>query len=98
MTAASSVASSPPSARSLLARFWRDFLRQYRKEFAFVAVLMVLSVVLQLPAPLLTMRIVDAAVGHARLDLVTRLSLLFASLVLLRHVFSFVNERATLAL
>src|SRR5215213_10918753 len=70
--------SSPtPQIRELFVRFWRDFLGRYRGGFVRVGLLMVLSVVLQLPAPLLTMRIVDAAVGGATLELITRVSLLF---------------------
>lgn len=90
--------SSAPSAFTLFVRFWRDFLGRYRRPFAGVGLLMVLSVVLQLPAPLLTMRLVDAAVGGATLSVITRVSLLFGALVVLRHVFSFLNERATLVL
>jgi subfamily B ATP-binding cassette protein MsbA len=100
MTPSASAASGPaaPSALQLFVRFWRDFLRRYRRAFAGVGALMVLSVVLQLPAPLLTMRIVDAAVAGSTLSLITQVSLLFAALVVLRHVFSFINERATLVL
>jgi ABC-type multidrug transport system fused ATPase/permease subunit len=100
MTPSAPAPSGPaaPSALQLFVRFWRDFLRRYRRAFGGVGALMVLSVVLQLPAPLLTMRIVDAAVGGATLSLITRVSLLFAALVVLRHVFSFINERATLVL
>ncbi|HEU4453944.1 MAG TPA: ABC transporter ATP-binding protein [Longimicrobium sp.] len=99
-SASASVSSAPavPRARHLFVRFWRDFLGRYRRAFVGVGVLMVLSVVLQLPAPLLTMRIVDAAVGGATLSLITRISLLFGALVVLRHVFSFINEHATLVL
>jgi subfamily B ATP-binding cassette protein MsbA len=100
MTPSAPAASGPaaPSALQLFVRFWRDFLRRYRRAFAGVGALMVLSVVLQLPAPLLTMRIVDAAVAGSTLSLITQVSLLFAALVVLRHVFSFINERATLVL
>lgn len=84
--------------RSLFLRFWRDFLSGYRGGFVRVGLLMVLSVALQLPAPFLTMRIVDAAVAKAGMDVVGQVALLFGALVVLRHVFSFVNEYATLVL
>ncbi len=78
--------------------FWRDFLVGYRGGFVGVAVLMVLSVVLQLPAPFLTMRIVDAAVDGADLGSIGRIALVLGILVVLRHVFAFVNEHVTLVL
>jgi ABC-type multidrug transport system fused ATPase/permease subunit len=84
--------------RSLFLRFWRDFLSRYRSGFVRVGLLMVLSVALQLPAPFLTMRIVDAAVASAGMDVVGQVALLFGALVVLRHVFSFVNEYTTLVL
>ncbi|HET6231836.1 MAG TPA: ABC transporter ATP-binding protein [Longimicrobiaceae bacterium] len=91
-------ADETPHVSKLFLRFWRDFLRAYRGKFAWVGTLMVLSVLLQLPAPLFTMYVVDAAVAGAKLDRITLISLAFAALVLLRHVFAFVNERATLVL
>lgn len=84
--------------RMLFLRFWRDFLSRYRGGFVRVGLLMVLSVALQLPAPFLTMRIVDAAVARAGMDIVGQVALLFGALVVLRHVFSFVNEYTTLVL
>ena len=59
---------------------------------------MVLTVLLQLPAPLLTMYIIDSAVGQNSLGLVAQLSLLFAGLIIARHVSSYLNEAITLRL
>lgn len=86
------------NTRQLLLRFWSDFLRRYRGRFVRVGSLMVVSVLLQLPAPLLTMYIVDQAVAHAGLDRITQVALVFTGLIVLRHVLSFVNERVTLVL
>jgi ABC-type multidrug transport system fused ATPase/permease subunit len=86
------------STRAIFTRFWADFLRRYKRAFVAVGVLMVLSVVLQLPAPILTMHIVDAAVAGSDLNRISQLALLFAGLIVLRHVFAFINERSTLVL
>src|SRR5215216_2001641 len=91
-------ASKDERSFSLISRFWRDFLRQYRRRFASVGLLMVLSVLLQLPVPLLTMYIIDSAVGTRRLDLIHQLALVLVALVIVRHVFSYLNETITLRL
>jgi ABC-type multidrug transport system fused ATPase/permease subunit len=57
---------------------------------------MILSVALQLPAPILTMRVIDAALPHKDLNLLNTLVGLLLALVLLRHIFSYLNETATL--
>jgi ATP-binding cassette subfamily B protein len=94
--------SAPPGAasgsRGLVWRFWRDFLRQHSGAIIGVALLMILAVLLQLPAPVLTMYIVDHALASATTDHITRLALLFAGMVILRSAFSYVSETATLKL
>jgi ABC-type multidrug transport system fused ATPase/permease subunit len=59
---------------------------------------MVAGVLLQLPAPILTMYIVDSAVDGASTEWITKLALVFLGLILLRSALSFVSERATLQL
>jgi ABC-type multidrug transport system fused ATPase/permease subunit len=86
------------SSFSLISRFWQDFLSRYRGRFVWVGALMVLSVVLQLPVPLLTMLIIDNAVATRRLDLIDQLALVLAVLVVARHVFAYLNEAITLRL
>jgi ABC-type multidrug transport system fused ATPase/permease subunit len=83
---------------ALLKKFWRDFMGQHKVAFTQAAVLMVLAVLLQLPVPLLTMRIIDAAVGARELSIINQLSLALVALVVLRHVFSYIHESVTLRL
>ncbi len=83
---------------ALVRRFWRDFLRQHRAKFFAVAGLMVLTVLLQLPTPLLTMFIIDSAVQGKDFDVITQLALVFLGLIVVRHVASFLNENLTLKL
>jgi ABC-type multidrug transport system fused ATPase/permease subunit len=59
---------------------------------------MVLCVLLQLPIPMLTMYIIDHTVSVRNVDLLTRVSLLLAALVVAKHVFSYFNETLTLRL
>jgi ABC-type multidrug transport system fused ATPase/permease subunit len=82
----------------LLKSFWRDFIGQHRGAFAVAAGLMALSILLQLPVPLLTMHIIDAAVEDNRLSVVNQLVLALVALVILRHVFSYIHESVTLRL
>lgn len=83
---------------ALVRRFWRDFLQQYRGRFLVVGTLMVLTVLLQLPTPLLTMYIIDSAVEQKNLDIVSMLALVLAALVVFRHVAAYFNETITLRL
>ena len=60
--------------------------------------LMVLSVLLQLPVPVLMMYIIDHTISSKNTDLLTKVSLLLAALVVTKHVFSYLNESLTLRL
>lgn len=83
---------------SLIAQFARDFLRLYAGSCIAVGILMVLSVLLQLPIPILTMYIIDHTVAAKNFDLLTQVALLLAGLVVAKHVFSYLNETMTLRL
>ena len=83
---------------SLLKRFWRDFVWRRRSIVVLAATLMILSVLLQLPVPLLTLRIIDAVVADQSLSIVNQLALALMALVILRHVFSYIHEKVTLQL
>lgn len=87
-----------PRFLSLLKKFWRDFMGQHKAAFAQAATLMVMAVLLQLPVPLLTMHIIDAAVSTQQLSKINQLSLALVALVVLRHVFSYIHESVTLRL
>jgi ABC-type multidrug transport system fused ATPase/permease subunit len=92
---------SPPQSSkplALILHFWRSFLGRYHRRFACVGVLMVLSVALQLPVPLLTMFIIDSAVKTRHLDLVDHLALALGGLIVVRHVFSYLHDTITLRL
>lgn len=78
--------------------FWRDFLKQYKKLFLAVGALMALSIALQLPAPLLTMYLVDSAVEAADPDVITQIALVLVALVVARHIFWYLNDNITLHL
>jgi ABC-type multidrug transport system fused ATPase/permease subunit len=80
----------------LIARFFRDFLWPHRLAGLKIGALMVLSVALQLPAPILTMRVIDAALPHNNLGLLNTIIGLLLALVVLRHIFSYLNETVTL--
>ncbi|WP_228329842.1 ABC transporter ATP-binding protein [Xanthomonas campestris] len=82
----------------LLRRFWGDFIGRRRTTVVFAAILMVLSVLLQLPVPLLTMHIIDVVVGQQPFAIVNQLVLTLAALIVVRHVFTYINENVTLHL
>ncbi|KLD76922.1 ABC transporter ATP-binding protein [Xanthomonas hyacinthi] len=82
----------------LLKRFWHDFVGRQWSAVVLAASLMVMSVLLQLPVPLLTMRIIDVVVGAQPFSIVNQLTLALVALVILRHVFSYINENVTLQL
>ena len=86
------------SGYSLVRRFWRDFLREYYWQLILVGGLIVLSVLLQLPTPLLTMLIIDRAVESQNMSVVGRLAGALLLLVIVRHLFSYLNEVLTLRL
>ncbi len=83
---------------SLIAQFARDFLRLYTGSCIAVGILMVLTVLLQLPIPILTMYVIDHTVAARNVDLLAQVTLLLAGLVIAKHVFSYFNETLTLRL
>jgi ABC-type multidrug transport system fused ATPase/permease subunit len=83
---------------SLIAQFARDFLSLYTRSCITVGILMVLSVLLQLPIPILTMYVIDHTVVARNFDLLAQVTLLLAGLVIAKHVFSYFNETLTLRL
>jgi ABC-type multidrug transport system fused ATPase/permease subunit len=83
---------------SLIAQFARDFLRLYKGSCIAVGMLMVLTVLLQLPIPILTMYVIDHTVAARNFDLLAQVTLLLAGLVIAKHVFSYFNETLTLRL
>ena len=83
---------------SLIAQFARDFLRLYTGSCIAVGILMVLTVLLQLPIPILTMYVIDHTVTARNFDLLAQVTLLLAGLVIAKHVFSYFNETLTLRL
>src|SRR5215217_5711875 len=83
---------------SLIAQFARDFLRLYTGSCIAVGLLMVLSVLLQLPIPILTMYVIDHTVAARNFDLLSQVTLLLAGLVIAKHIFSYFNETLTLRL
>lgn len=83
---------------SLMKQFWADFIGHRKAAVAWAASLMVLTVLLQLPVPLLTMHIIDVVVDKQPFSIVNQLGLALVALILLRHVFSYINESVTLEL
>ena len=83
---------------SLIAQFARDFLRVYTGSCITVGLLMILTVLLQLPIPILTMYVIDHTVAARNFDLLTQVTLLLAGLVIAKHVVSYFNETLTLRL
>ncbi|HEV8426533.1 MAG TPA: ABC transporter ATP-binding protein [Pyrinomonadaceae bacterium] len=83
---------------TLIAQFARDFLRLYTGSCITVGLLMIASVLLQLPIPILTMYIIDHTVSTKNLNLLTQVTLLLAALVVTKHLFSYFNETLTLGL
>ena len=90
--------SETKSPFALIRQFARDFLRLYAGSCIGVGILMVLCVLLQLPIPMLTMYIIDHTVSVKDVDLLTKIALLLAALVVAKHVFSYFNETLTLRL
>jgi ABC-type multidrug transport system fused ATPase/permease subunit len=80
----------------LIRQFASDFLRPHARSCAAVGALMVLCVLLQLPVPVLMMYIIDHTVSSKNTDLLTKVSLLLAALVVTKHIFSYLNETLTL--
>ncbi|HDS1146279.1 MULTISPECIES: ABC transporter ATP-binding protein [Stenotrophomonas] len=89
---------SQSALSSLLKRFWRDFIGHRKASVTLAASLMVLSVLLQLPVPLLTMHIIDVVVEKRAFSIVNQLGMALVALILLRHAFSYINESVTLTL
>lgn len=59
---------------------------------------MALSVALQLPSPILTMYVIDHVLPLRNLTLLNAAIAILIGLILLRHIFSYINEIATLRL
>jgi ABC-type multidrug transport system fused ATPase/permease subunit len=83
---------------SLLKSFFRDFLWPHKWTCIKIGALMVFSVALQLPAPILTMYIIDHVLPLKSFGLLNGIIGLLLALTLLRHVFSYLNETSTLRL
>jgi ABC-type multidrug transport system fused ATPase/permease subunit len=77
-------------------QFAKDFLRPHAGRCAVVGVFMVLSVLIQLPLPILTMYIVDHVFNSHNDSLVTVMTLSLAALIIIRYAFSYLNESLTL--
>ncbi len=86
------------SALSLILQFSKDFLRLYARDCTKVGVLVMATVLLQLPVPILTMYIIDNAITTPDTNLLTKVVLLLACLIILKHVFSYINDTLTLRL
>lgn len=82
----------------LLRLFFQDFLWPYKATCIKIGTLMLFSVLLQLPAPILTMFVIDRVLPFRNLSLLNAIIGLLIGMVLLRHVFSYLNETATLRL
>jgi ABC-type bacteriocin/lantibiotic exporter with double-glycine peptidase domain len=59
---------------------------------------MALSVALQLPAPVLTMYVIDKVLPFHSIPILNQVIILLVALVFLRHIFTYLNETATLHL
>jgi len=82
----------------LLKAFLRDFLLPYKGACIRIGCWMTLSVMLQLPAPILTMYVVDKVLPLHSVPILNQIIILLAGLILLRHIFTYLNETATLHL
>ena len=83
---------------AFIRRFTHDFVFLYPKTCLSIGILLVLSVLFQLPVPLLTMRLIDHAVNKQSLNVVTEIALIIVALIIVRHAFSLINELITLHL
>lgn len=86
------------SAFTLIKKFTRDFLRPYRNSCVLVVGFTLLSVLLQLPIPIITMYMIDYTVNSKDFSIVTQLMILLLALIVTKHVFSYFNELITLRL
>src|SRR5882724_3148117 len=82
----------------LLKTFLQDFLWPHKWTCTKIGALMVFSVALQLPAPILTMYVIDRVLPLKNPGLLNEIIVLLLALTLLRHIFSYLNETATLRL
>ena len=82
----------------LLKTFFQDFLWPHKWSCIKIGTLMIVSVALQLPAPVLTMYVIDRVLPLKNLGLLNEIIVLLLALTLLRHIFSYLNETATLRL
>jgi len=92
-------ASSDSNTTSFLLRsfFW-EFLWPYKWACFKIGALTILSVLLQLPSPILTMYVIDQVLPLRALSLLNEIIVLLAGLIVARHLFSYINEIATLRL
>ncbi len=81
---------------SLLGNFARDFLGPYKKMCALAAGMTVLSVLLALPLPILSMYMIDRAVTMRDVSVLKILGIVFACIVFFRHGLSYASETTTL--
>src|ERR1700686_463934 len=80
----------------LLKTFLRDFLWPHKGTCIKIGCWMTLSVALQLPTPILTMYVIDKVLPLQSTSILNQVILLLVALVLLRHIFTYLNETATL--
>src|ERR1700686_3660137 len=82
----------------LLKTFLQDFLWPHKVACTRIGCWMALSVALQLPAPILTMYVIDKVLPFHSIPILNQVIILLVALVLLRHIFTYLNETATLYL
>lgn len=88
--------SQKKSSVSIVWVFVRDFLRPHKKECIWAGAMMVLSVVLAFPLPILSMYMIDRAVVLKETNLLKVLGVVFLSVVVFRHVCTAVGEATIL--
>jgi ATP-binding cassette, subfamily B, bacterial MsbA len=76
--------------------FVRDFLRPHKKECIWAGAMMVLSVLLAFPLPILSMYMIDRAVLLKEKSFLKILGIMFLSIVVFRHLFTAVGEATIL--
>lgn len=86
------------SSYALIKRFTHDFVFLYPKTCLAIGLFLISSILLQLPIPLLTMRLIDHAVNKQGISVITQIALVVVALIIVRHAFSLINELFTLHL
>ncbi len=94
------MSSDPPKTGviRLVIKFSKDFITPHSSIFISVAVLMCVSILLQLPIPILTMYMIDYTIASANLGIVSQIMLLLMALIIVKHIVSYINETLTLKL